>query len=224
MAVFGDFFGDLFGSESAVTRLARALGRSWGEGAMETGTESDPTDFQKFLLVRAGFLAEVRSYVEAVRDQAFPGIARYSVETWEYIKNVPSAPPEMYLGDRMARVLAFCQTAMGARPSDIVSAILNLAGVDEVHILERVAADCTDKPSNIFEFFTLLMEDTLEDDQLRGDINEIVDRWKPAHTRHGRGPYGGCREADPSDITTPQYFKTGSGPEKTGRNLIKHSP
>ncbi len=224
MAIFGDFFGDLFGSESAVKRLARALGKAWGEGAMQAGTDSAPTDWGKFLLIRASFLSEIRSYIEAVGDQAFPPLARYSVETWEYIKRVPPAPAGMLLGDRLARLKAYCKTAMGARLADILEALLNITGIDEVDILERRAVDCEEGPADIYEFYTLVPEATFEDEDLRGDVNEIVDRWKPGHTRHGRGTYGGTRVGSPAANNVPAYFKTGSGPEKTGRNLIKLKP
>jgi len=232
--MFGDFFGDLFGGAESMHRLiARSMGRQWGQGSMVSGTEPDPTDWEKWLRVRGYYMGQMRSYAEALYEQVFPDRAVYEYELWEYILNVFPPPADMLLGERLERLKAWCQTMMGARPADIEAAIENLAGAGNVHILEHGATDCTDDPPSIYDFWTLLPAATIEDEDTRGDINEIVDRWMPRHTSHGDSsaegsgadnPYGGCREADSSDITTPAWFKTGSGPEKTGRNLIKYSP
>ena len=226
--MFGDFFGDLFGGAESMHRLiARSMGRQWGQGSMVSGTEPDPTDWEKWLRVRGYYMGQMRSYAEALYEQVFPDRAVYEYELWEYILNVFPPPPGMLLGDRLERLKAWCQTMMGARPADIEAAIENLAGSDNVTILEHTAVDCAGDPGRIFDFWTLLDTTTLEDDDTRGDINEIVDRWKPAHTHHGASygatgaasnTYGGCREMD-SAGTTYKPFKTGAGSEKTGRNL-----
>lgn len=231
MTLFGDFFGDPFGGAESMHRLlARTMGRQWGQGAMSSGTEMEPTDWEAWLRVRGAYMAEVRSYAEALMCQAFPDQAVYEYEYWEYLKRVFPAPPEMYVGERLVRLRAWCQTAIGGMPSLIEGAIENLTGAGNVHILEHDALACAGDPPRIYDFWTLVPVATLDDDDVRNDINEIVDRWKPAHTSHGASagagsgadnPYGGTREADASDITTPAWFKTGGGTEKTGRNLIQ---
>lgn len=225
-----DFFGDVLGQEGALVRLARSLGRSWGEGAMDPGTEDSPTDWGKFLYVRAGFLGDIRSVLEAVREQAFPHLAEHSVETWEAIKAVPPAPVGMLLGDRLTRLLAYCRAIMGSRPADIAEAVATFAGVGDASILERTALQSVLDPERVYEFYTLVTDATWALSDVVSDINEVVDRWKPGHTAHGStkgpsgpGPAGGVRVADPSDISTPAWFKTGAGPEKTGRNLIQYN-
>lgn len=220
---------DTFGSET-VNRLARALARQWGQGAMKVGTEAAPTDWQKWLLVRAGYLADIRSFFEAVMNQAFPSLAEYEVELWEFLKSVPPPPAGMLMGDRLARLVAYCKAVMGSRPSDIVEALENLVGIGNASILERTALQSVLDPERVYEFYTLVDSATHAIASKVADINEIVDRWKPGHTAHGStkgptgpGPYGGVRVGDPSDITTPAWFKTGNGPEKTGRNLIQYN-
>jgi|GEM_PF-2974781 len=224
MSVFGDFFGESFDSESVIKRLARAMHRQWGEGAMKVGTELEPTDFQKFLWVRAAFFAVMRSYVEAAYEQAFPSTAEYDVERWEGIRGVPPPPADMLLGDRLTRLLAYCQAMMGAMPALIVEAIEGITGEDNVAILEHTAVDCALAPEQIFVFWTLVSAADWTDEKLREDINWIVDKWKPAHTQHGRNlgnPLGGVRVGSDADVSTPVWFKTGIGVEKTSRNLIQ---
>jgi hypothetical protein len=221
------FFGDPFG-EDTIARLARALGRQWGQGAMKTGTDTAPTDWQKFLLVRAGFFFDVRAYLEAIFEQFFPDTAEYEVERWEHNEGVPPPPPGTLLGDRLARLLAYCQAIHGSRPADIVEALSSLAHAVIGMIQEKRAVDCwAGQPERIFEFYTLVDAATADDVNLRTAINAIVDRWKPAHTMHGSsegpsgpGPYGGVRVGTSSG---PTWFKTGAGPEKTGRNLIRYN-
>lgn len=224
MSFFGDFFGDMIGSESTIKRLARAMQKQWGEGAMKVGTEMEPTDFQKFLWVRGGFFAEMRSYVEATYEQAFPSTAEYEVEEWESMRKVPPPPAAMLLGDRLDRVHAYCQAMMGSVPERILEAIEIITGEDSVAILEHRAADVTLDPEQIFVFWTLITAADWANASLLQDIVWIVDRWKPAHTQHGRNldnPLGGVRVGSDASVSTPVWFKTGAGPEKTSRNLIQ---
>ena len=225
MAVFGDFFGDLFGDpESDVARLARAMGRQWGEGAMRVGEESDPSEWHRFVLARAGLLNDCRLFLEAVYEQAFPPLAEHSLEAWEAIKRVPPAPATMLLGDRLSRLKAYCQVIMGARVVDVLAALENLAGVTEIYVLQHVATDVTLDPEQIFVFWTIVSAATWADEDLRDDINTIVDRWKPGHSQHGRNagnPRGGVRVGSSAGPAGLELFKTGVGPEKTSRNLIR---
>ncbi len=233
MSAYSDFFGDVFGQEGNVGRYLRALGREWGKGAMKDGGEDDPTDWGLFLAIRAGFFADLISYVEATLEQAYPNLAEHTIDVWEYIKNVPPGPSGQLTGERLQRLMAFCQAIMGARPADIVTALENLAGADVLGILERTALQSVLDPDRVYEFYTLVTEATFADEDLRDDINEIVDRWKPAHTEHGShkptpaapGFAGGVRvgQLDANGNPVPVYFKTGGGPEKTGRNLIPYS-
>jgi hypothetical protein len=221
-----DFFGDVFGQESTVAMLARSIGRQWGEGAMQAGTEEEPTEWGRFLAVRAGYFADLRSYIEAVGEQAYPHLAEHSVETWEYIKNIPPAPATMLLGDRLQRALAYCQVGLGARPADITAALESLLGLDNAAIEEHTAAGSVLDPERVYEFYTLVDAASWAVGDTVDDVIRIVDRWKPAHTRHGReidNPRAGVRVGDASDVSTPAWFKTGTGPEKTSRNLIQYS-
>lgn len=226
MSFFSDFFGDLFGAESDILRLARAMARQWGEGAMPDENEeeaSDPSLWRRFLFVRAGLLNDCRSYAEAVYEQAFPHLAEHSIDEWEYMQRVPPPRAGMLDGDRLDRLLAYCQIMMGARVTDVVAALLHVVGIDEAFILEHTAVDVAEDPEQIFVFWTLIHEAAWEDDYLRNDTVDIVDRWKPAHTQHGRNegnPRAGVRVGSAADVSTPIYFKTGIGPEKTSRNLI----
>jgi len=231
MAVFGDFFGDLFGEpESTVTTLARTLARQWGTGAMRWGPADapeswdDPTDWGKFLLVRAGLMADIRSFAEGVYEQAFVDTAEHEIDHWDAIMGLPPAPADMLDGDRMDRLLAYSRAVMSALPAVIQEALESLAGVADTYILEHTALDCALDPEQIFIFWTLVSSTVWADEDIRGDINYIVSRWKPAHTQHGRrvdNPNGGVRVASAADPTTPAWFKTGVGPEKTSRNLIR---
>lgn len=223
-----DYFGDVIGQESSVARIATAIGRHWGDGPMVEDIDGVPTEWWRFLAVRADFFATVRSYAEATLEQAFPHLSEHTVEIWEQIKGVPPAPPGTLKWARLQRLLAYCQARLGARPADIVDALSALAGAEVLEIIEKKATDCVNAPARIFEFWTLVDADTADDEDLRGDINTIVDRWKPGHTHHGSsegpaapGEYGGVRVGTESG---PTWFKTGSGDEKTGRNLIQYSP
>jgi len=229
MSAYSDFFGDVFGQEGNIGRYVRALGREWGELAMKDGGEDDPTDWGLFLAIRAGYFADLISYVEATLEQAYPNMAEHSIDVWEYLKNVPPGPVGQLTGERLERLMAYCQTAMGARPSDIIEALNNLSGAVVLSLLERTALEAVLDPERVYEFYTLVSEATHADVDLRDDINEIVDRWKPAHVRHGSdkapptapGYAGGVRVGTAAD--TPTIFKTGNGPEKTGKNLINYS-
>lgn len=224
MSFFGDFYGDLIGSESAIKRIARAIGSQWGEGAMKVGEEASPTDFQKFLWVRGGFFAEIRSYVEAAYEQAFPSTAEYEVSLWESIRKIPPPPANMLLGDRLTRLRAYCQAMMGSVPERILEAIEGITGEDNVANLEHTALDVADDPEQIFVFWTLITAADWANSSLLQDIVWIVDRWKPAHTQHGRNlgnPRGGVRVGSDASVDTPAWFKTGAGAEKTSRNLIQ---
>jgi hypothetical protein len=224
--VFFDFFGDVLGAESDVARLARAMARQWGEGAMrpeEDEARADPSLWRRFLFTRAGLLNDCRLYAEAVREQGFPLTAEHSIDEWEYERRVPPPRSGMLTGDRLERIMAYCRIMMGARVTDVVDALLSVVGIDDAFVLEHTALDVAEDPEQIFVFWTLVKEAVWEDEYLRTDTIDIVDRWKPAHAQHGRNegnPRAGVRVGSAADVSTPAYFKTGVGSEKTSRNLI----